>query len=120
MNQRKALNSRKTRRVARTRSKIIGTAARPRLAVFRSNTSTYAQLIDDEARRTIVAASSRELPKKGAGLAKSAAATQVGELIAKKAAAAKIENVVLDRRSYAYHGRVKALAEGARKGGLKF
>ena len=120
MKQRHLLNQRIARRVARTRAKIFGTAARPRLAVFRSNAATYAQLIDDEARKTLAAASTRELPKKGAGLTKTEAAAEIGGLLAKKAAAAKIAAAVFDRRSYAYHGRVKALAEAARKGGLKF
>lgn len=120
MKYRNLLNQRKTRRTARTRAKIFGTAERPRLAVFRSNVGTYAQLIDDVARKTLASASTKELPKKGVGLTKLEAAAQVGALIAKKAGAAKVTTVVFDRRSYAYHGRVKALADGARKGGLTF
>ena len=95
---------------ARIRGKISGTAQRPRLCVFRSNKQIYAQLIDDVAGNTIVAASST----------KSEIAAQVGENVAKKAIAAGIDTVVFDRNGFLFHGRVKALADGARKGGLKF
>lgn len=102
---------------ARIRGKISGTAERPRLCVFRSNKQIYAQLIDDVAGNTIVAASSMGLDKQGT---KSEIAAQVGENVAKKAIAAGIDTVVFDRNGFLFHGRVKALADGARKGGLKF
>ena len=92
---------------------------RPRLAVFRSNKAIYAQIIDDKQRKTLVAASSLELGKE-IKEDKSQQALAVGELLAKKALKAGIKAVVFDRRHYQYHGRVKALADGARKGGLQF
>ncbi|PJE69147.1 50S ribosomal protein L18 [Candidatus Shapirobacteria bacterium CG10_big_fil_rev_8_21_14_0_10_38_14] len=92
---------------------------RPRLAVFRSNKAIYAQIIDDKQRKTLVAASSLELGKE-IKEDKSQQALAVGELLAKKALKAGIKTVVFDRRHYQYHGRVKALADGARKGGLQF
>ena len=100
----------------RIRSTISGTAKRPRLAVFRSNTSIYAQLIDDEAGKTLAATSSM---KAGKG-SKSEQAVSVGEEIATKAKELKIKEVVFDRGGFLYHGRIKALADAARKGGLKF
>ncbi|MBP3227900.1 MAG: 50S ribosomal protein L18 [Bacteroidaceae bacterium] len=100
----------------RVRNKISGTAARPRLSVFRSNKQIYAQVIDDVAAKTLVSASSLKLEK----LPKTEQAGKVGELVAEKALAAGISEVVFDRNGYLYHGRVKAVAEGARKGGLKF
>ncbi len=114
---RKLLNNRRDRRAGRVRAKILGTSARPRLAVFRSNTGLYAQLIDDSAGRTLAAASTREIKEKKA---KSEKAALAGELLAKKAGEQKIKEAVFDRRGYAFHGRVKSFAEGARKGGLKF
>ncbi|MBQ9467305.1 MAG: 50S ribosomal protein L18 [Muribaculaceae bacterium] len=102
---------------ARIRGRISGTAARPRMSVFRSNKQIYAQLIDDEAGRTLVAASSRGLDVQGT---KSDVAAQVGENIARLAIEAGITTVVFDRNGFLFHGRVKALADGARKGGLKF
>ena len=92
---------------------------RPRLAVFRSNKAIYAQIIDDEQSKTLVAAASRELNQK-TKKTKSQQAAMVGELLAKKALKIGLKKVVFDRRSYQYHGRVKALAEAARKGGLEF
>lgn len=100
----------------RVRNKISGTAERPRLTVFRSNKQIYVQIINDETATTLVAASSlgmETMPKKEQ-------AAQVGEAIAKKALDAGITTVVFDRNGYLYHGRVKEVAEGARKGGLKF
>ncbi len=100
------------------RNKFSGTAVRPRLAVYRSNKHIYAQVIDDVKGHTLCAASSRTL-----GLEKTddvAAATAVGEAVAKKALAAGVETVVFDRGGYVYHGKVKALAEAAREAGLKF
>lgn len=100
----------------RIRAKISGTAARPRLAVFRSNTAIYAQLIDDTAGRTLAAASDAKA-KKGT---KTERATAVGTQLAEAAKSHKIETVVFDRGGFQYTGRVKALAEAARAAGLKF
>jgi large subunit ribosomal protein L18 len=101
------------------RSKISGTASRPRLAVYRSNTAIYAQLIDDDKGITLMSASSRELEgsPKNYNLEIS---KRVGALIGDKAKQASIEAVVFDRSGYLFHGNVKALAEGAREAGLKF
>jgi len=107
------------RRHKRVRAKVFGTARVPRLCVFRSAKHIYAQLIDDEKSKTLVSVRDRELRKKK-GQTKMEKAKEVGKLIAKKALAKKIEKVVFDRGGYTYHGRVKALAEGAREGGLKF
>lgn len=106
----------------RLRRFLRGSAARPRLAVFRSLSHIYAQLIDDEAGRTVLAVDSRsaafrERQRSGGNVA---AAGVVGELLAQKARAQGIEQVVFDRGGYKYHGRVKALADAARKGGLVF
>lgn len=119
MNSKKILNKKRTRRVARTRAKIFGSAGRPRLAVSRSNSFIYAQLIDDEKAHTLVSASSRELKTTGKKTTKTEAARKVGELLAKKAQEKGIKEAVFDRRSYKYHGRVRALGEGARTSGLK-
>ena len=104
----------------RIRKKVSGTAARPRLCVYRSEKHIYAQVIDDEARRTVVAASSldKELPGKSGQNRQ--AATEVGKLIARRSLAKGIKSVVFDRNGFKYHGRVRALAEAAREGGLKF
>lgn len=104
-------------RHARVRSRVTGSAERPRLSVFRANQHIYGQLIDDAAGKTIISASSLELKAKAK---KSEAATEVGKLVAKKALEKGIKAVVFDRGGYAYHGRVKALADGAREGGLAF
>jgi len=101
---------------ARIRSTISGSAKRPRLAVFRSNTSIYAQLIDDTTGTTLVGTSSMKIAKG----TKSEQAIAVGTEIATKAKELKIKDVVFDRGGFLYHGRVKALADAARKGGLKF
>jgi len=106
----------RARRRHRVRARIRGTRATPRLSVFRSNVAIYAQLIDDTTGRTVVQASSRDLTKRGPKMADAAA---VGKLIAERATPAGITTVVFDRGSYRYHGRVKALAEAARTGGLK-
>ena len=98
---------------------VSGTAQKPRLVVFRSNSEIYAQVIDDTKGVTLVAASSRDKDLKATGT-KTEKAKQVGEAIAKKALAAGIETISFDRGGYLYHGRVKSLAEGAREGGLKF
>ena len=103
---------------ARVRGRVQGTASRPRLTVFRSNKQIYAQVIDDLAGQTLAAASS--LGADGAGGAKLDQAAAVGKLIAEKAQAAGINEVVFDRNGYLYHGRIQKLAEAAREGGLKF
>jgi large subunit ribosomal protein L18 len=107
------------RRHRRVRGKVRGTAERPRLAVFRSNRGVFAQLIDDDAARTLAAASWLDLPKSFKG-DKSEQASEVGKRLAGAAKKAGVEAVVFDRGGYLYHGRVKALADGAREGGLVF
>jgi large subunit ribosomal protein L18 len=107
------------RRHRRIRGKVAGTADRPRLAVFRSNRGIFAQLIDDESGRTIAGASWLGLPKSFKG-SKTDQAAEVGKAVAAAAKKAGVDTVVFDRGGYLYHGRVKALAEGAREGGLKF
>jgi large subunit ribosomal protein L18 len=107
------------RRHKRVRKHVSGTAERPRLAVYRSNTGISAQLIDDQAAKTLAAASWQNLKKSFKG-SKTEQATEVGKLLAENAKKAGIETVVFDRGGYLYHGRVKALAEAAREGGLKF
>lgn len=119
MNKIKKLNDRKSRRIGRVRAKVSGTASRPRLVVNRSNHYVYAQLIDDEQGRTLLAASSMALKKPVEKASKSEQAFAVGESIAKKALEQGIKEVVFDRRSYQFHGRVKSFAEGAKKAGLK-
>jgi large subunit ribosomal protein L18 len=116
MKSQKLLNKKRKARSRRVGATVRGNAHRPRLVVFRSNRGMYAQLINDAEGRTLVSASSRDIKKKAP---KAELAAQVGEAIAKKAASAGISAAVFDRRSYRYHGRVKALADGARKGGLK-
>ena len=110
-------NKARLKRHTRVRSKISGTAECPRLNVFRSSKNIYAQIIDDINGVTLVAASTLELEGNGGN---KEAAFKVGEAIAKKAADKGITEVVFDRGGYIYHGRVKALADGAREGGLKF
>ena len=120
-----AIRKAKTRKTARrlrvkrsVRSKVSGTAEQPRLSVFRSNKNIYAQLIDDVAGRTLASASSLE---EGIEAGKPVAVCeQVGQRLAERAKDAGIDKVVFDRNGYRYHGRVKALADGARKGGLTF
>ena len=111
--------SQRIKRHKRVRAKISGTPERPRLNVFRSETNIYAQIIDDVNGVTLVSASSLEKDFSCEGT-KSDAAKQVGINVAERAKAKGIENVVFDRGGYIYHGRVKALAEGAREGGLQF
>ena len=103
----------------RVRGKVSGTPERPRLNVFRSETNIYAQIIDDVNGVTLASASSLDKAIEGYG-GNVAAAAAVGKLVAERALAKGIENVVFDRGGYLYHGRVQALAEGAREGGLKF
>ena len=112
-------NTARLKRHARVRKKISGTAARPRLNVFRSTKHIYAQLIDDVAGVTLASASSMEKGFEGFGGNKEAA-KKVGMAIARKAQEKGISEIVCDRSGYIYHGRVKELAEGAREGGLKF
>ena len=109
----------RVRRHQRVRGKVSGTAERPRLSVFRSENNIYAQIIDDVNGVTLASASSLDKAIEGYG-GNVTAASAVGKLIAERALAKGIENVVFDRGGYLYHGRVKALAEGAREGGLKF
>lgn len=110
----------------RIRAKISGTAERPRLSVFRSNAHIYVQLIDDVANKTLTYASDTELEEKNSQAEKNAegrkisVARKVGALIAEKAKKLKLDTVVFDRGGVKYHGRIKAIAEGAREGGLKF
>src|ERR671936_613699 len=107
------------RRHRRVRGKLIGTAERPRVSVFRSNRGISAQLVDDLEGKTLAAASWQQLKKSLKG-SKTEQAAEVGKLLATNAKKAGIEQVVFDRGGYLYHGRVKALAEGAREGGLRF
>lgn len=118
-------NQQRIRRTVRIRKKIMSVSDRPRLTVFRSNVNIYAQIIDDMKAKTLVAASSKDIKTNQqkadpplAGKIEQAAA--VGKLIAQKAKDAKITTVVFDKGAYKFHGRVKALAEGAREGGLQF
>jgi large subunit ribosomal protein L18 len=104
------------RRRRRVRAKVSGTAARPRLSVFRSNRGISAQLVDDEGGRTLAAVAWTEEPLKGLGRMEQA--TKAGALLAQRAQEAGVERAVFDRGGYRYHGRVKALADGAREGGL--
>ncbi len=117
---RKIDNNEIRRRIhARIRAKLRGTAERPRLAVFRSVAHIYAQVIDDNAGRTLVAASTAEKDHKRGG-GNLAAAKEVGKLVADRAKDKGIRSVVFDRGGYQYHGRIKALAEAAREAGLEF
>lgn len=115
-------NSLRQRRHLRLRRRMAGGATRPRLAVFRSLSHIYAQIVDDAKSQTLAAASTRdaELRESLKGKRKSEVSKLVGALLAKRAAAKGITRVVFDRGGYAYHGRVKALADGAREGGLEF
>jgi large subunit ribosomal protein L18 len=107
------------RRHRRVRGKVRGSAERPRLNIFRSNRGIFAQLVDDDAGRTVAAASWTGLPKSFKG-DKTEQAAEVGKRLAEAAKKAGVENAVFDRGGYLYHGRVKALADGAREGGLQF
>ena len=120
----KRIQKRTGRRALRTRGRVRGTAERPRLTVFRSNRFIYAQVIDDEAGRTLACSSSLDIARAGNLTAKYAgnrdAAKEVGLDVAAKAKESGVSVVCFDRGSYKYHGRVQALAEGAREGGLSF
>ncbi len=110
----------RARRRRRVRRKVTGVAEKPRLSVFRSNRHIYAQIIDDRAGRTIVSVSTMEKGLDLEGKTKTEAAKEAGLLLARKAQERGVERVVFDRGGNLYHGRVKALAEGAREGGLVF
>lgn len=112
-------NKNRLRIKRRIRAKVSGTAQRPRLSVFRSNQQIYAQLIDDQAGQTVASASSLETDLGKDGKTPTETATLVGQRIAEKAKEAGIEAAIFDRNGYRYHGRVKAVAEGAREGGLR-
>ena len=112
-------NAQRLKRHKRVRSKVFGTAERPRLNVFRSEKNIYAQVIDDVAGNTLVSASSLDKAIEGNGGNKTAARA-VGKLVAERCKAKGIDTVVFDRGGYVYHGRVAELAEGAREGGLEF
>ncbi len=107
---------RRLKRRRRVRAKVAGTAERPRISVFRSNRGVFAQLVDDDAGRTITAVQWTEPELRG--LSKAEQATKAGELLAQRAKAAGIERAVFDRGGYQYHGRVKAFAEAVREGGI--
>jgi large subunit ribosomal protein L18 len=110
--------ARRLKRRRRVRAKVRGSAERPRISVFRSNRGVFAQVIDDDSGRTLAAAGWTE--GELSGLKPLEQAKRVGELLAQRAAEAGVQEVVFDRGGYRYHGRVRALAEGAREGGLKF
>lgn len=115
MNRTNTPSIKRARRAARTRAKVRGTAERPRLTVFRSNTALYAQLIDDTKHATIAAASTKNVDQK---VSRVEQGTLLGALMAEKAKAAGVTSAVFDRGSYRFHGRVKAVAESARAAGL--
>ncbi|KKQ23320.1 50S ribosomal protein L18 [Candidatus Wolfebacteria bacterium RIFCSPLOWO2_01_FULL_38_11] len=116
-NKNKLINQKRLRRKIRARAKISGTTARPRFSVFLSNHYSYGQLIDDEKGNTLISVSSREIKKKES---KTSLSHAIGELIAKRAKEIGIKKIIFDRGNYKYHGRAKAIAESARKGGLEF
>jgi len=120
MNKTNARQMGRARRKRRVRKKISGLPERPRLSVFRSNRHIYAQIIDDAAGRTLASASTLEKSLGLEGKSKTEAATETGRVLARRAREQGVEKVVFDRGGNLYHGRVKALAEGAREGGLVF
>ena len=111
---------RRKRRKRGLRKSLMGGPGKPRLTVFRSAKHIYAQVIDDLAGRTIASASSNEKAEASKGGGNVTAATEIGKRIAERASAAGVKQIVFDRNGYRYHGRVRALADGAREGGLKF
>jgi len=121
MNKQKHKSVRRSRRITGIRKRVTGMPDRPRLAVFRSNNHIYAQIIDDMAQKTLAAASSRD---KGLGISSGTgnaeAAKAVGKALAEKAKGAGVSKVIFDRGGFLYHGRIKAIADGAREGGLEF
>jgi large subunit ribosomal protein L18 len=110
--------ARRLKRRRRVRAKVRGSAERPRISIFRSNRGVFAQLIDDDSGRTLASVSWTEGDLRG--LARMEQAKRVGELLAQRAGEAGVQEAVFDRGGYQYHGRVRALAEGAREGGLRF
>ncbi len=120
MDKNKIKTEKRQRRHKKIRSKIAGSASVPRLSVFKSNSYIYAQLVDDDSQRTLVSISSLELKKGKSSLNKTLAAREAGRALAEKALGKKLKKVVFDRGGYVYAGRVKALADGAREGGLNF
>ena len=120
MNRLKLKNIRRERRCKGRRKNLLGVPDRPRLTVFRSSRHVYAQVIDDLLGVTLVSASTMEKDGKADNGGNRSAATEVGKRLAERASAAGISQVVFDRNGYLYHGRVKALAEAAREGGLRF
>ncbi len=116
------ISKRKHRKIRhnRVRAKVIGTSAVPRVSVFRSNKHIFAQIIDDISGKTLISSTVKSAQKTTTKGAKTGHAEKIGEMLAKKAQETGIGKVVFDRGGYKYHGRVKALAEGLRKGGLKF
>lgn len=121
MNHEKAIGKQRSRRRFRVRKSVRGTSERPRLSVFRSHKHVYVQVIDDEAGRTLAAASTSEKSvRDGAFGGNKDAAKRIGKVVAERALAAGVTKVCFDRREYKYHGRVAALAEGAREAGLQF
>ena len=120
----KTKEEKRGRRAARVRAKVVGTMERPRLSVFRSNKHVSAQLIDDTAGKTLVSATDKEIKlptkKEKGAQTKVIASLAVGKLLAEKAVAKKVTKAVFDRAGYRFTGRVKAVAEGAREGGLQF
>jgi large subunit ribosomal protein L18 len=117
MDKHKIKNARQDRRHGRVRAKVSGSELRPRLSVFRSNRGMFLQLINDENSQTLVSAHTREIKSAGT---KSDKSLELGKLLAEKAKVKGISAVVFDRGCYKYHGRVKAVADGAREGGLQF
>lgn len=117
MDKHKIKQAKRERRKGRVRAKVYGTEKCPRLSVFRSNKAVYAQIINDENGKTVIGISSGEVKAKDK---KTVISSELGKMLAEKALAKGIKEVVFDRNGYKYHGRVKALAEGARAGGLKF
>jgi len=120
MDKNKIKNEKRQRRHKRIRSKVIGTASVPRLSVFKSNIYIYAQLINDDSCKTLVSASSLELKKSKKITNKIMAARETGKALAEKALDKRLKKIVFDRGGYVYTGRVRALADGAREGGLIF
>lgn len=117
MDKQKQKTALRKRRHKRVRARIQGTPERPRLNMYKSNRGMYLQLINDEAGKTLVSVHSGEIKKKGT---KTEISAEMGKKIAEKAKKAKIEEVVMDRGGFLFHGRIRAAAEGAREGGLKF
>ena len=116
----KTREQRRARRHLRVRKRVRGTAARPRLVVFRSSKHIYAQLVDDDKRVTLLGASDRTEGLRVEGKGKTGKSFGLGQLVAERAKGQGITKIVFDRGGYRYHGRVKAVADGARKGGLEF